>query len=211
MRNPRAPAWARPALFPAALISTIAVLLSTASAEEKFPRLFVFGDSYADVTLAGPSLNPPHPPLWTVYPIPLATDLQIPGTAIANFAVGGARASPDGPPAAINPPGWHLKQQVDEFLKTTGSIGARDLVTLNIGGNDGLGLLQGFGPFIGYPTPLGPMTVANAPDFAKQTATYAIGQIEKLVGAGGRTFVLGGIQRDVRPASPRGQGCPSRR
>jgi uncharacterized protein YhjY with autotransporter beta-barrel domain/phospholipase/lecithinase/hemolysin len=194
MRNPLAPAWARSTVFAAALISGTAALTSGAAAEDKFNRLFVFGDSYADVTLAGPSLLPAHPPLWTVYPIPLANDLQVPGTAIVNFAVGGARASPFGPPAAVNPPGWHLPQEVDAFLATANPIGPRDLVTLNIGGNDGLALLSNIATpikntFIGYPGIS--ISVANASKFANITADYATAQIQRLVNAGAHNFVLG--------------------
>src|SRR5215813_3681577 len=194
MRNPLAPAWARSTVFAAVLISGVAALTSGAAAEDKFNRLFVFGDSYADVTLAGPSVLPPHPPLWTVYPIPLANDLGIPGTAITNFAVGGARASPIGPPATVNPPGWHLQQQVDAYLANGNLIGPRDLVTLNIGGNDGLALLGNIltpanNTVIGYPgISIG---VGNAATFANITADFATAQIERLVASGARNFVLG--------------------
>jgi len=182
MRNPRLPAWARSILSAAALMLAVAGFAPGAAAEDKFKNLFVFGDSYADTTLAG---------LWRVYPLPLQENLGIP--VMVDFAVGGARASPIGPPAVV-PPGWHLQQQVDAFLGTGAVIGARDLVTLNIGGNDGLGLLSGAGPFIGYPAPIGPMTVGNAPEFAKQTADFAVAQIDRLVKEGGaRTFVLGGF------------------
>src|SRR5215831_13879767 len=194
MHSPFAPARARFTLFVAALISEVAALTSGVAAEDRFNRLFVFGDSYADVTLAGPSLLPPHPPLWIVYPIPLANDLQIPGTAIVNFAVGGARASPFGPPAAVNPPGWHLMQQVDAYLATANPIGQRDLVTLNIGGNDGLALLSNIATpfnntFIGYPGIS--ISVSNASTFANITADYATAQIQRLVNAGAHNFILG--------------------
>ena len=81
MRNPRAPAWARPLLFAAALVLGTAALSLSASAQEKFARLFVFGDSYADLTLSdSPASNPLAPPglalnLWRVYPLALAKDL----------------------------------------------------------------------------------------------------------------------------------------
>ena len=197
MRNLRSPAWAQSILSAATLMLAVAGLAPSAAAEDKFKTLFVFGDSYADTTLAG---------VWRVYPLPLQENLGIP--VMVDFAVGGARASPIGPPAVVFP-GWHLQQQVDEFLKAGTLIGPRDLVTLNIGGNDGLGLLGGAGPFIGYPIPVGPMTVANAPDFAKQTADFAVAQIDRLVkDAGAKTFVLGGfsgmsgLQRPEVTAAP---------
>ena len=182
MCNPRAPARARAVLFVAALISGLAGLAPSVSAEEKFQRLFVFGDSYTDTALAG---------LWRVYPLPLQENLGIP--QMVEFGVGGARASPIGPPAVV-PPGWHLKQQVDAYLGTNDPIGTRDLVTLNIGGNDGLGIVGNIltpanNAFIGYPAIS--MNVANAATFANQTADYATAEIQRLIGAGARNFVLG--------------------
>jgi len=156
---------------------TLSFATNAASEEEKFTRLFVFGDSYTDINLAS---------FWRVYPLPLQQDLGIP--QIVPFGVGGARASPFGPPAVV-PPGFHLQQQVDFYLTTNNPIGPRDLVTLNIGGNDGLGILAGLGGFIGYPA--FPMTAANAPTFADITAGYTTTQIQRLVNAGARTFVLG--------------------
>ena len=162
MRNPRAP------LIAAALISGVGALVQSAAAEEKFQHLFVFGDSYADTRLAVVPLPAPFPPgLWTVYPIPLAKDLQIPGTAVVNFAVGGARTT-------------DLPTQLSNFQGSpTNAIGPRDLVTLNIGGNDGIGFSGAGG------------TVTDAPIAADAAATNAFKLIDSLVKAGGRNFVLG--------------------
>ena len=181
MRDPHAPAWARSAAFTAALLSAAITFTSSAAAQAKFDRLFVFGDSYADLTLSD-ATNTTSPPgvalgFWRVYPLPLAKDLQISDKQIVDFAVGGATASGIG--AAAVPPFWHLEQQVTEFLKTGEKFGSRDLVTLNIGGNDGLRQLAF-------------MTPATAPDFAKITADDAFKQIDRLVTqAGARNFVLG--------------------
>lgn len=101
MRTVRAPGWAKPAAVVAAVVSAITAFAPTASAEEKFKRLFVFGDSYTDSDLAA---------FWRVYPLSLQEQLSIKDAL--NFGVGGARASPVGP-AAVVPPGWHLQQQVD--------------------------------------------------------------------------------------------------
>lgn len=163
----------------AALISATAFLTPGASGEQKFDRLFVFGDSYTDIQLQG---------LWRVYPLPLQDGLGIP--VMVEFGVGGARASPIGPPAVV-PPGWHLHQQVNAYLATNDPFGSRDLITLNIGGNDGIGILSGVGGLIGYDVV--PMTVANAPDFAGDTADYAFAEIDRLVKAGGQSFILGGF------------------
>src|SRR5262249_55420737 len=108
---------------------TLSFATNAASEEEKFPRLFVFGDSYTDINLAS---------FWRVYPLPLQQDLGIP--QIVPFGVGGARASPFGPPAVV-PPGFHLQQQGDFYLTTNNPIRPRDLVTINICGHAGLGIL----------------------------------------------------------------------
>ena len=183
MRNPRAPAWARPALFAAALIIATTSFTSSVRAEEKFPRLFVFGDSYTDTFLAG---------LWRVYPLPLQENLGIP--QMVEFGVGGARASPFGPPAVVNPPGWHLKQQVDAYISTATPIGPRDLVTINIGGNDAREILGNIltptdNKTIGYPELS--INTQNAKVFADKTTEYATTEIDRLIKAGARNFVLG--------------------
>jgi outer membrane lipase/esterase len=184
MRNSPAPGWARSAVFTAALTSAITAFAPSASAQQKFDQLFIFGDSYTDTALAG---------LWRVYPLPLADNLKIPPAQIVEFGVGGARASPIGPPAVV-PPGWHLLQQVDAYLAGGSLVGPRDLVTLNIGGNDGLALLNNIGApgnnvFIGYPGVS--LSVGNASTFAGITADYATAQIQRLVDSGARNFVLG--------------------
>jgi uncharacterized protein YhjY with autotransporter beta-barrel domain/phospholipase/lecithinase/hemolysin len=186
MRNPRTPAWAR-CVFAAALLVAVAGLAPGASAQEKFKQLFVFGDSYADLTLSDmPALNPEaFPPLtgfsfgfWRVYPVSLQKDLGIP--SVFDFAVGGARAWDTPPPATI-PPGWHLHQQVEEFLKRNQTLGPRDLVTLSIGGNDGIGFAGSGG------------TVGDAPAFGAFIADLAAGEIQRLRDAGGQTFVIAGF------------------
>ena len=106
LRHPRLRAWTRPAVSAAILTLSVAGLLSGAVAEEKYGRLFVFGDSYADLTLSDkPASNPLAQPfgtlppgvglsLWRVYPVPLAANLGIPHSQIQDIAVGGATASP---------------------------------------------------------------------------------------------------------------------
>jgi uncharacterized protein YhjY with autotransporter beta-barrel domain/phospholipase/lecithinase/hemolysin len=161
-----------------------AALVPGASAQEKFKQLFVFGDSYADLTLSDtPASNPEAPPglalsVWRVYPISLQKNLGIP--SIFDFAVGGARASDVGPPPGI-PPFWHLHQQVDAFLATNQTFGARDLVTLSIGGNDGIGFAGSGG------------TVADAPAFGALIASLAASEIQRLEDAGAQTFVIAGF------------------
>ena len=195
MRQPSTPMRRRAGLFAAVVILLLAAVDTRAVAEDPFARLFVFGDSYTDVTLAGvAATTQPATPLklWRVYPLPLQEDLGI--DQIVPFGVGGARASPIGPPATVNPPGWHLQQQVDAYLANGNLIGPRDLVTLNIGGNDGLALLGNIltpanNAVIGYPgISIG---VGNAATFANITADFATAQIERLVASGARNFVLG--------------------
>ncbi len=207
MRQPSSPAWVRSTILAIALISGTVAFSTGGAAESKFARLFVFGDSYTDIFLAGrvdptvapgailpspPSPPPPAPPgLWVVYPIPLQENLGI--AQMVEFGVGGARASPVGPPASV-PPGWHLQQQVDAYLASGNLIGPRDLVTLNIGGNDGLALLGNLATplnntVIGYPGIS--INVGNASTFANITADYATAQIKRMIDFGARNFVLG--------------------
>ena len=147
MRDPHAPAWTKSAVFAAAVLFAAVGLASRAAAQAKFDRLFVFGDSYADLTLSdSPASNPLAPPglrlnFWRVYPVPLARDLGIPGTLITDVAVGGATADPKlgNPDPRIAPgiaPPPNLPEQVQAFLSTNPSFGSRDLLTINIGGND---------------------------------------------------------------------------
>jgi len=184
MRSPRLPAWARCVLSVGALLLAVVGLAPGAAAEEKFKQLFVFGDSYADLTLSDtPAPNPQAPPglalsVWRVYPIALQKELGIP--TIFDFAVGGARASDAGPPPGI-PPGWHLHQQVDAFLLSNPTFGPRDLVTISIGGNDGIGFAGAGG------------TVADAPAFGAFIASLAAGEIQRLKDAGAQTFVIAGF------------------
>jgi uncharacterized protein YhjY with autotransporter beta-barrel domain/phospholipase/lecithinase/hemolysin len=172
MRNPRLPAWARSATLAAALAFAVAGHAPEAAAQDKYRQLFVFGDSYADVTLSDVSASNPHAPpgvalgLWRVYPVPLQENLGIPG--IQDFAIGGATTT-------------SLPGQVDNFLSTGTVLGPRDLVTLNIGGNDGIGYTL----LVGDP--------ANAPLAAQLAATNAAGQVQRLIDAGANTFLLGGF------------------
>jgi outer membrane lipase/esterase len=182
MRRPSTPMWVRASIVIVALSAGTVAIAPAASAEEKFERLFVFGDSYTDIALAG---------LWRVYPLPLQENLGI--NQMVEFGVGGARASPFGPPAVV-PPGWHLQQQVDAYLATGNPIGSRDLVTLNIGGNDGLALLGNIltplnNTVIGYPGIS--INVGNAATFANITADYATAQIQRMIDSGAHNFVLG--------------------
>jgi outer membrane lipase/esterase len=183
MRNPRLPAaWARSAVFATALTFAVAGHAPSTVAEDKYQRLFVFGDSYADLTLSDkPASNPLAPPLvsiplWRVYPASLKDNLRIP--EILDYAVGGATVREGG--NAVIPPNLNLPDQVDGFSTIEGrSFGPRDLVTLSIGGND---FLQFFA------------TSGQTPEaFGKATADAVGKEIGKLVDAGARTFVIAGF------------------
>jgi outer membrane lipase/esterase len=158
-----------------------------AMAEDKYGRLFVFGDSYADLTLSDkPATNPLAPllpdgtplslPVWRVYPASLKDALGIP--QVFDYAVGGATVREGG--SAVVPPNLNLPDQVDGFRLLEGQTFApRDLVTLSIGGNDFLQLFAGSG---------------QTPEaFGKGTADAVGAEIGKLVGAGARTFVIAGF------------------
>ena len=196
MRYPRSPAWARSAAVAAVLTAATLGVAPSATAQQKFNNLFVFGDSYADLTLSdkpASNLLAPTPngvlvglALWRVYPLSLQANLGIPN--IADVAVGGATASPlIGPP--LVPPGFNLPQQVGAFLATNPPFGPNDLITLNIGGNDARELVKN-GSAAGYPSV--PFTKDNAKTFADLTTGYVMTTaIDPLVRAGARTFVLG--------------------
>jgi hypothetical protein len=120
MRQPSAPAWIRASIVAAALIAGLATFVSGACAEDKFPRLFVFGDSYTDIALAG---------LWRVYPLPLQENLGI--DQMVEFGVGGARVSPFGSPSEVAP-GWHPQQQVANRKRSMAG-GTRRAKSLTVG------------------------------------------------------------------------------
>ena len=193
MRHPRVPArlpaWARTAALATALVAAGSGLAPGAAAQEKFDRLFVFGDSYADLTLGNPlATGQPGLSLWNVYPIALAEKLKI--LTSIDFAVGGATATPLGSPAL--PPFWNLPQQVDAFDPTLTKFDPRDLVTINIGGNDiraMLGNSPSSNKAIGYPEEA--LSPLNAKLFADQTVLFVKGDIDRLVQAGAKTFMLG--------------------
>jgi hypothetical protein len=206
MRHPRSRAWARFIACAAALVAAASGFAPGAIAQQHFNHLFVFGDSYADLTLSDkPASNPLAPPgfnlpAWRVYPLSLAANLGIKGGQIADIAVGGATASPKiGPPGI--PPFLDLPQQVGAFLATNPPFGPNDLITLNIGGNDIREIFRNtvFGKpadnlAAGYINDT--LKGDNAKTFADQTVNYAIGTtgvpgIADLVKAGGRNFVLG--------------------
>ena len=221
MRHPWSRACARAAISAAALVLAVAGLTPGATAQEKYQGLVVFGDSYADLTLSdSPASNPLAPTLpdgtpvglslWRVYPVSLAAKLGIGGAQIVDVAVGGATASPTAgtpDPLIVHPaiaPG-NLPDQVDGFFATSPSFtfGPRDLVTINIGGNDIRALLGvALNPLlsdaaklqvnqaIGY---FAEPFLFNPTKFAGKTTEYAVGEIDRLFDKGARTFVLGGF------------------
>jgi len=202
-------------------MAVAAASLSTgATAQEKYQQLFVFGDSYADMTLSDhPASNPLSPTLpngtpvglslWRVYPVSLAANLGIKDPQIVDVAVGGATASPTAAtpnPLIVHPaiaPG-NLPNQIDGFFNTSPSFsfGQRDLVTISIGGNDIRAILGNSAAAnlaAGYPELV--INKDNAKDFGARTAEYVLGGtdrkidgkggIDGLVAAGARTFALG--------------------
>jgi outer membrane lipase/esterase len=177
-------------------VLAVAGAMTGASAEDKYQRLFVFGDSYADMTLSDQAaqnkLAQPFPggfpglSFWRVYPVPLAENLGIPRSQIQDIAVGGATATPFGSPDANIVPAeiapGNLSDQVRGFLAGNPTFGARDLVTISIGGNDGIGFLRTVGP-----------DVNGATAFGGSIAALTEAEIQKLIGNGARNFVIAGF------------------
>src|SRR5262245_36298148 len=204
MRDPHALAWTRSATFVATLLAAAVGLQSSAAAQAKYDRLFVFGDSYADLTLSdSPASNPLAPPglklnLWRVYPVPLANNLGIPGTLITDVAVGGATADPKlGNPVPQIAPGIapppNLPEQVQAFLSTNPSFSQRELVTINIGCIDIRAMLINTSTqniALGYPSLI---TRTNGKECADKTTDCGVQHIGLLHDAGARNFVLGGF------------------
>ena len=202
MRHSRLRARARCVAVAGVLIAAASGLAPGANAQQTFDRLIVFGDSYADLSLSNqPASNPLAPPgfkasFWNVYPLSLQAHLGIPD--ILDVAVGGATASPlIGPPGI--PPFLNLPQQVTAFLGTNPPFGPRDLITLNIGGNDIRDIVRQANASsfsAGYPSEL--LTKDNFQKFADQTVKYVMGDptigvkgITDLIKAGAHNFVLG--------------------
>ena len=163
-----------------------------AKAQTQFNTITVFGDSYADngnrlrlLGLGGPGAYPSstiNPATVTnplnllnffVYPIALQNNLGIPDAGVANWAIAGATTSSPGGVA-----GHNFSDQLAQFLASGRRFGPSDLITINIGGNDG-----------GAST--GGLSSANAPAVAAAATTNIFNGIQQLVGVGARTFVLG--------------------
>jgi uncharacterized protein YhjY with autotransporter beta-barrel domain/phospholipase/lecithinase/hemolysin len=214
MRGPGSRAPAR-SLICAAVLAVVG-LTTSATAQQRYDRLFTFGDSYSDVTMSNqlatnPEAQPSGFPVlqngagnWQVYPVPLADKLHI-GT-IYDFSVAGAGASPTATspnpnivPSAMLP--GNLGDQVKAFENGGYTFGPNDLVTTGaIGGNDVQKLLNNVvvGAFVpgaepilnqaaGYfPEPF----LGNPAKFADKTAQYTVDEIGKLYGAGARNFVI---------------------
>jgi outer membrane autotransporter protein len=169
----------------------VGAVAPSAMAQAKFDRLFVFGDSYADLTLANPLVTGQVGiSFWNVYPVSLGQNLNIPNTEWKDFAVGGATASPNGKPGL--PPFWNLPQQVEDFISKGNAFKSGDLITINIGGNDIRALLGNTASenaAFGYLNAT--INSLNAKDFAAVTTALVTQQIDRLIKANAQNFVLG--------------------
>ncbi|HEX6218128.1 MAG TPA: autotransporter domain-containing protein [Sphingomicrobium sp.] len=197
------------ALFGASAIAF--AMLPAPAAAQRVDRIVAFGDSYADqdnaqqLGLISPGLQPLYPTGrfsgGTNY---IDTLSQILNAPVVNFAIGGARSSPD------------FLFEVNSFLAggggpafptVTPTFQPNDLLAVSIGGNDARA-------YAGNPgvIPVG-ASVANAPAAAATAVTAATTGLNALVAAGaptisflagdtGRLFEFGitPAQSDIRTA-----------
>lgn len=173
-----------PSLLAAALGSLFAMAMP-AAAQEQYGQIIVFGDSYADNgnlvngALIVPGEDYPRhsttglgPLGFLVYPTALQSLLGIPDEGMLNYAFAGANSGSGFPPLMLG-----YGEQIDWSLSHGQTYGARDLVVINIGGNDG-GMSSGG------------LSVADAPATALTAAANIEAGIGKLVDAGARNFML---------------------
>jgi phospholipase/lecithinase/hemolysin len=200
MRDPHAPVWTKSAVFAAAVLFEAIGLTSRAAAQAKFDRLFVFGDSYADLTLSDrPASNPLAPPglklnFWRVYPVSLAQNLGIPGTLITDVTVGGATADPKlgKPDPGIAPGiGRTCRSRFKHFLvpipRSARAIWRRSTSAAMTSAASPSQNTPAQNLALGYPATITP---ANAKEFADKTTEFATMQIGLLQDAGARNFTL---------------------
>ena len=173
------------ALLGASLLA-FAMLPSPASAQ-RIDRIVAFGDSYADqdnaqqLGLISPGLQPLYPTGrfsgGTNY---IDTLSQILDAPVVNFAIGGARSSPD------------FLFEVNSFMAGGGGVafptvtptfGPGDLLAVSIGGNDA----RAYAGPAGGAIPAG-SSVANAPAAAVSAVTAATTGLNALVAAGAPTI-----------------------
>jgi phospholipase/lecithinase/hemolysin len=167
----------------------------------KFERIVAFGDSFADngnmFRLAG-TVPPPIYPKGrfsdgTNFVDTMGDLLRVP---VMNFALGGAvtgAGDSDFRPAGLDP-------QVRAFLdgggplgfpRTTGRLGAGDLVVFSIGGNDARAYRRRFGASPGEAQAAA--AIAAAPAAAEASVANATRALDSLVAAGARHILfLGG-------------------
>lgn len=194
----------RPAIFASMFLSVF--LTEGAYAQTQFTRLLVFGDSYADngnfknipftnsaypSTGQSPSVSAASNP-FVVYPVWLQSLQGMSNSQVQNYAIGGSTTE------VMNVLGipFSLPYELTRFSGQT--IGRNDLVTLSIGGNDGLlasgALLAQYG--------VGPNGTAfgtpQAVALANAVTANASGAVKQLVAAGARNFVIAGFS-DLSP------------
>ncbi|MCE9649759.1 MAG: autotransporter domain-containing protein [Parvibaculum sp.] len=158
---------------------------SQASAQDQYSQIIVYGDSYADngnvVNNGYFDPSQPYPRHsstnlgflgFLVYPTSLQSLMDIPDSGMQNYAFGGATSG-----AGI--PGFLLGfgQQINASLTLGQTFGPRDLVVINIGGNDG-------------GASSGALTVSQAPGVAATAATNIHAGIQTLVAAGAQNIML---------------------
>ena len=171
------------AVAAAAMVPALAPTLVHAQAV--YDRQIVYGDSYVDNgnVVNGSFFHPsqPYPRHVTtntsfltflVYPTSLQTLLNIPDSGMLDYAFGGATSGPGIPGLILG-----YKEQIAESLTLGQTFGPRDLVTINIGGNDGGASSGG-------------VTVNNAAAVAANASTTLAAGVQTLVDHGARNFMV---------------------
>ncbi len=153
--------------------------------QDRYSSLVVYGDSYADNgNLINGALVVPGQPYprhttgnlgllgFLAYPTSLQGQLGLPDSGMFNYAYAGANSGPGLPPSLLG-----FGQQIDKSLALGQRFGERDLVVINIGGNDG-GVSSGG------------LKLADVPATAATAATNIGNGVRTLVNAGARNFMI---------------------
>ncbi|MBB4425419.1 uncharacterized protein YhjY with autotransporter beta-barrel domain/phospholipase/lecithinase/hemolysin [Bradyrhizobium sp. CIR48] len=188
-------------LFTAAAILGLGV--TAAKAQSRYTSLTAFGDSYADSginaffkLLANPSGYPSsgaspsavasaYP--YVAYPYWLQSQLGLANSQMTNYAIGGSTTQ------VLNPFGFPFSLPFQLSTWNGKPFGPNDLVTISIGGNDGLFASAAITPILGFGPTGQQFTSSAATALGNQTAANATAAVQQLVAGGARNIVFAGF------------------